>query len=108
MSTVNVRPSAASSINPFARSITVESPDETDTADAQHPKQKSSNITDVDTVQLRDNPVLHGLTDFVANLEEETYNNVATAAAKLNSELGLLEPRLNDLCNITNTRITTK
>lgn len=95
-STVTPIPCAAASTKPFTRSVPVGYPNETETTEAQPPKGKGSDLIPFATLELPDNPVLHGLTDSVAKLEEEMDSNLTTVSADLKSEVGLLESRLTD------------
>lgn len=62
----------AQSTNPFVRSLPVGNGDETEITEAQPPKGQSLDLTKFATSQSPDKPLLLGLTDRVAKLEDET------------------------------------
>lgn len=67
----------------------------------QPPKGKFSDLTQLATLQLTDDPVLHVLTGRVSKLEEETDSSLTTVSAELKLEFSRLGSCLTNLCKTT-------
>lgn len=103
----NKGPNAASSSNPFSRSLPVGSADDAKTMDAHTLKRQGTDLTFFEVLQ-HPKPYFNAPKDRLIQLEKQTDSAHTAVTKNFKSEVGLLQSRLTDLHNKVEKQLKTE